>query len=281
MGSLRRWAIEQRATDGYARWVRATDLPLIGLAVVFLVVLVLPLVEPTLAASTQHALNVTSTVIWAAFAVDYLVRFYLSPRRWRFVRSHVFDLIVIVAPLLRPLRALRFLRLLQLLGLAGRVALSSRRTLHQRAALYVSVTAAVTLFVAAAAMLVVERGDPDRNIKTFPDALWWAATTVTTVGYGDRFPVTTIGRLVATGLMVVGIALLGVITASVAAWFVDNLQAAREDVEATLSDETSTVLAAIAAVNDRLDRLEHRLDSKRNDLQTQHPVASDRSRPES
>ena len=59
---------------------------------------------------------------------------------------------------------------------------------------YVSCTAAVMLFVAAAAMLVVERGDPDSNIKTFPNALWWAATTVTTVGYGDRYPVTAVER---------------------------------------------------------------------------------------
>jgi voltage-gated potassium channel len=81
-----------------------------------------------------------------------------------------------------------------------------------------------------------------RRTKTFPDALWWAATTVTTVGYGDRYPVTAVGRLVATGLMVVGIALLGVITASVAAWFVRNIQAAREEVEATVSEETTQVL---------------------------------------
>jgi voltage-gated potassium channel len=270
MGSLRRWATEQRARDGYARWIRATDLWLIGLAVVFLVALVMPLVEPNLAATTQRALTAVSTVIWVVFLLDYLVRLYLAPARWRFVRSHILDLIVIVLPLLRPLRVLRLIRLVQLVSLAGRVALSSRRTLQQRVALYVSGTAAIMLFVAAAAMLVVERPDPDSNIKTFPDALWWAAATVTTVGYGDRFPVTGPGRLVATGLMIVGIALLGVITASVAAWFVGNLQAAREDVEETVSDETTAVLAAIAAVNDRLDRLERRLDPTTDDVQTPH-----------
>jgi len=266
MGSLRRWAIEQRATDGYTRWVRATDLALIAMAVVFLVVLVWPVVEPDLSSGTQRALTATSTLIWAVFAGDYVVRLYLAPQRRAFVRTHVLDLIVIVAPLLRPLRALRLLRLIQLVSLGGRVALSSRRTLQQRVALYVSGTAAVMLFVAAAAMLVVERPDSDSNIKTFPDALWWAATTVTTVGYGDRYPVTTLGRLVATGLMVVGIALLGVITASVAAWFVGNLQAAREEVEHTVSDETTAVLAAIAALNDRLDRLEEGLDAHRHDV---------------
>ena len=277
MKSLWRWAKEQRATDGYTRWVKATDLPLIGLAVVFLVVLVMPLIEPALSRSTQRALDTTSAIIWAVFALDYLVRLYLAPQRWRFVRSHVLDLMVIVLPLLRPLRALRLLRLIQLLSLAGRVALSSRRTLQQRVVVYVTGTAAVMLFVAAAAMLVVERGDPDSNIKTFPDALWWAATTVTTVGYGDRYPVTSVGRLVATGLMVVGIALLGVITASVAAWFVGNIQAAREDVEETVSAETTEVLNALAAINTRLDHLEQQLTGGGHEVGTNYPISTDRS----
>jgi voltage-gated potassium channel len=58
------------------------------------------------------------------------------------------------------------------------------------------------------------------NIKNFGDGLWWAMTTVTTVGYGDKFPVTTEGRFLAVALMIMGISLVGVITASVAAWFV-------------------------------------------------------------
>ncbi len=277
MGSLRRWAIEQRATGGYTRWVRATNLPLIGLAVVFLVVLVLPLVDPDISVTTERVLDATSTLIWAAFVVDYVVRLFLAPRRWPFVRSHILDLLVIVLPLLRPLRALRLIRLLQLLSLGGRVALSGRRTLRQRVVLYVSGTASVMIFVAAAAMVVVERAHPDSNIKTFPDALWWAATTVTTVGYGDRYPVTAMGRLVATGLMIVGIALLGVITASVAAWFVGNLQAVREDVEDTVSEETTQVLAALAAVNARLERLEQQLTDGRRDIGTNYPITTDRS----
>ena len=66
----------------------------------------------------------------------------------------------------------------------------------------------------------VERGAHGANITTFGDALWWAMTTVTTVGYGDQFPVTTTGRIVAAALMLVGISLLGLITATVAASFV-------------------------------------------------------------
>jgi voltage-gated potassium channel len=74
------------------------------------------------------------------------------------------------------------------------------------------------------AILDAEQDAPHANITTFGDALWWAATTVTTVGYGDRFPVTTQGRFIAVALMAVGIGLVGAVTAAVAAWMVRQVQ---------------------------------------------------------
>ena len=90
---------------------------------------------------------------------------------------------------------------------------------------------------------------------TLPDALWWAVTTVTTVGYGDRYPTTTTGRLIAVGLMVVGIALPGVVTATIAAWFlgrIHQVQQAEERTEATMAD----VLTELREVKARLDSIE-------------------------
>ena len=79
----------------------------------------------------------------------------------------------------------------------------------------------------AVAALDAEQDAPGANITSIGDALWWAATTVTTVGYGDRYPVNTTGRVIAVTLMIVGIALVGAITASIAAWFVSSLDADR------------------------------------------------------
>jgi voltage-gated potassium channel len=79
-------------------------------------------------------------------------------------------------------------------------------------------------YIAAVQITIVERPIESSNIKSFGDGLWWALTTVTTVGYGDRFPTTTEGRAIAFALMLVGISLMGVITASVAAWFVKMSQ---------------------------------------------------------
>ncbi len=96
----------------------------------------------------------------------------------------------------------------------------------------------LVLFVSALAVLDAERDSPDANITSFGDALWWAATTVSTVGYGDRYPTTTAGRFVAAGLMVAGIALLGVVTAALASWFVTRLGQVELTQEETRSEVT-------------------------------------------
>jgi len=86
--------------------------------------------------------------------------------------------------------------------------------------LKVAITTLFVAYISAVQITISERMVEGSNIKNFGDGIWWAMTTVTTVGYGDRFPVTTEGRVLAVALMIMGISLVGVITASVAAWFV-------------------------------------------------------------
>ena len=242
-----------RSDDGYERWERRTETGLLWLSVAFVVVLVLPLVTH-LSRPVSLALTVANIAIWAVFAADYAARLYLSRERWHFVRTHVLDLIIVLVPFLRPLRALRMLRLLRL-GVVG--GLINRRTasLHAKVSTYVATTATVFILLAAFAMYDTERHAPHGNIKTLSDALWWAASTVTTVGYGDRYPTTGLGRGIAVLLMVVGIALLGVITAAVAAWFVARLrtvETAEEHVDETMTE----VLTELRRLHARLDAIE-------------------------
>jgi voltage-gated potassium channel len=247
-----------RASDGYSRWERRTDRPLLWLALLFLFVLLAPLLVQ-LKPWQRTALTVTSAVIWGVFTVDYVARLYLAHERRQFIRGHPLDLLVIVLPMLRPLRALRLLRLARVGTLLGFAHRHAHRSLHARVGAYVAASTVVLIGVAAVAMLDVERRSEDRNISSLPDALWWAVTTVTTVGYGDHYPTTGAGRLVAVGLMLVGIALLGVVTATVAAWFVSRLQdvqEAEERTEATLTD----VLAELREVRARLDALDRNAD---------------------
>jgi len=239
-----------RGSGGYERWERRTNTPLLVLALVFLVVLLLPMLA-NLTPAQATAVSIANVLIWAAFALDYIARLYLAVERMRFVRTHVLDLLIVLLPMLRPLRALRLLRLGSVLGAAHRRA---QRSLHVRVTTYVVAAVVVVLAVTGTAVVDAERGAKDPNIRTLSDGLWWAATTVTTVGYGDRYPTTTAGRLIAVGLMVVGIALLGVVTATIAAWFVDRLRGveeAEEKTEATLAEvlaELREVRAELAAI---------------------------------
>ena len=146
--------------------------------------------------------------------------------------------------MLRPLRALRLLLLLRIFNT------SAVGSLRGRVLTYVISGVLMISFVAALAVLDAERGDPAANITTFGDALWWAATTVTTVGYGDHFPVTTEGRFVAIGLLVAGIALLGTITASLASWFSERVKAEQAATDA-LSDQVRALTAEVQALTQR------------------------------
>jgi voltage-gated potassium channel len=110
-----------------------------------------------------------------------------------------------------------------------------------RIAVYVGCATVLLVFTASLAVLDAERGRRGATIESFGDALWWAATTITTVGYGDEHPVTTAGKFIAAGLMVGGIALLGTVTASIASWLVDRVR----ETEATARAATQADLDAL------------------------------------
>ena len=178
---------DARLSGGYQRWERRTDVPLLVLALLFLVVLALPIVAD-LSPGQQAAVTVVNVSIWAVFVVDYLARLYLALRRWEFVRTHVLDLLVIALPMLRPMRALRLLRLARLGTFAGMLHQRGQRSLHARVGAYVAVSVVVALGLASVAMVDAERGAENANIKSLPDAMWWAVTTVTTVGVRGPLP---------------------------------------------------------------------------------------------
>jgi voltage-gated potassium channel len=241
----------------FERFSRAVDGPMTVLALAMIPLIVVPFVLD-LSPAMERAFLSIDYVLWAVFAAEYGIKLYLAPNRRRFVAHHIPDLIIVLVPMLRPLRVLRSVRLLRLLrlallgGFAAKGVREARSILRHRGLNWVLLIVLVLNLIAAAVVLEFERGNPEANIDSYPDALWWAVTTITTVGYGDRFPMSPAGRGVAVVLMVAGIAMFGVITATIAAYFVE--QTAEEDVAGRLDQ-----------IAKRLDRIEARLAADQND----------------
>jgi voltage-gated potassium channel len=243
-----------------AAWDRRVDWWLTGLAALFLAAYAWQVLDTSLTPAGRDALEVVLTGTWVVFALDYLVRIALARHRWYFVRTHLLDLVILALPMFRQLRLLRLITVVAVLNR------QLRDDARGRVVFYVVGSVALIGFVASLAVLDAERYAPDSLITTFGDALWWTMTTISTVGYGDRYPVTVEGRLVAVSLMVAGIALLGVVTASLASWFVENLRRAGAAVERELDEvsadvdraeaQLGAVLAELRAINARLDALE-------------------------
>jgi voltage-gated potassium channel len=233
----------------YARVDSALNLPLLILSVALLPLIIWPAVDSSLSGSTRHLINAIDYGIWAVFAVEYLLKLLLAPKRWRFFRSHVFELLLVVFPMLRPLRIVRSARALRLLGLArlvsaaGSGAKEARSSLSSRTATYAVLLFGLLLLVASAVVLDAERRAPGSNIQGFGDALWWGVVTISSVGYGDHYPVTAVGRAVASVVIILGLALISVMTASFAAWLVKQ----EEQVEDARITELTKQVAVMSA----------------------------------
>ncbi|WP_300012273.1 potassium channel family protein [Pseudonocardia sp.] len=247
-----------------AEWDRRVDWWLTGLAVVFLIAYAVQVLNPDIGDAGGALLEIVLTGVWVVFGLDYLARISMARRRWRFVYTHLPDLVILLLPMFRQLRALRVITVISVLNR------QLRDDVRGRVVFYVVGSVVLVGFVASLAVLDAERDAPDASITSFGDAVWWTLTTISTVGYGDRYPVTFEGRFVAASLMVAGIALLGVVTASIASWFVENLRKAgaetareiEDDIEDVAGDVERTggrideVLAELRSISARLDALE-------------------------
>lgn len=252
-----RLPVEPRTGWRVLRWEQRAEWPLAAIALAFLIAYAVPILHPALDPRLRALCRVVNLAAWVLFALDYAVRLGLARHRWHYWSRHLPDLAVIALPILRPLRLLRLVMLLKVLNR------SATDSLRGRIAIYVAGASTLLIFCAALAVLDAERGHPGTNITTFGDALWWSAATVTTVGYGDRFPVTTQGRLVAAGLMVGGIALLGVITASIASWLIDKVREADEETAAATRRDVKALAAQVSDLTGLVRELRAELEATR------------------
>jgi voltage-gated potassium channel len=219
-----------------AHWRRYTDIPLTIAAAIFLIAYAWEVIGD-LQPPDDLIPETIMWVIWAFFVVDFIVSLVLAERRVRWFFRHFLDFLIVVLPALRPLRLLRLLTLLKFLNRGA------GRAFRGRVVIYAAGASIILVFVAALAELDVERHAVGTHIHNFGDALWWAAVTISSVGYGDIVPVTIEGRFIAVGVMAAGIALIGTVAATFASFFIDRV-AEGTKVE---SDETQAALSMLTA----------------------------------
>jgi voltage-gated potassium channel len=228
-------------------WTKLSPTFLQVLGVIFLAGYAWPIINPNLSPALHSLCNWTLFVIWVFFAFDYFARLSIADDKRLFVRKNLLDLAAVALPFLPLLRAIRALAAVTVLSRRNRGSRSQQVTTS------VVTLAFATWFVAGLAVTEAERHVDGANIQDVGDGWWWAITTMATVGYGDTYPVSPQGRIVGMSLMIMGVALLGTITASIASNF--NMTN-NED----LADEKSSA-SDLDALKKRITELESKLDN--------------------
>lgn len=188
------------------RLERLTELPLLVLAFVMIPLLIGPFVWD-LSQQEKAAFAAVDISIWAAFALDLGLKVLIAPHSREYLRRHWLEVLIVVVPFFRTLRLVR------LLLFGTRFFVGFRQAVQVD---FLVVYAVGLVMIGSTVVLTIEQDQPGATITSFPDALWWAVVTMTTVGYGDVVPVSAAGRSIAFLLMLGGIGFLSGITANLA-----------------------------------------------------------------
>lgn len=237
------------------RWQRRLEVPVLIAAL--LVVPVIVIEQSDASERWRSTAALANWLIWLVFLAEVAVMLVVVRDRWRWLRHHPLDVaIVVLTPPFMPssLQASRALRLLRLLRLL-RAIQAARHLFTLEGLRYVAILAAATVLGGGAAFAAVE----GRELSTW-DGVWWAVTTMTTVGYGDISPETNLGKVIAIAVMLVGIGFVAILTAALAQQFVAvEVEEAEEEIAAEVEQAEADVLAEVREIAARLRRLEERL----------------------
>ena len=175
-------------------------------------------------------------ILWALFAVDYCVRLYLAPRRIYFFTHNLMNLAIVLLP---AWRIVSFLAMLHM---------TANRQYKLLSELAVKLFGYTLIFVIMAALAIfsIEQGAPGALIKDIWTAYWWTLATLATVGYGDVYPVTVPGRVIAVVVMIYGVGLFGVITGALATWVIEKISGVTEEDHAATKADIEALHAEIA-----------------------------------
>lgn len=228
------------------------------LALLFILCLVVEAV-PGVSPNARVWASYLDWAIWGVFALEYLLMVALANHKALYIRTHLLDLAMVVLPALRLLRILRLLRLLRIASvlMASLRQFRDVQAMAARRGVTGILSGILSLLLVGAFCVYHVEGPTNGAFSTFGDSLWWAFVTASTVGYGDAVPHTLAGRAVAAFLMLLGLVLFGVMSATVVASFM----AADEEEQ---RGEMQHLEAALADVSQRLEELTDQIQQLRS-----------------
>ncbi|WP_082234305.1 potassium channel family protein [Halobacillus massiliensis] len=205
-----------------------------------LCMLILIFISLFFAFSTNENFQLYDRIIWIIFVMDYLIHLLRSRKKWAYIKSHPLELIAIIPldSIFRTARFARVLRVLRLLSMGAHYIKPLYGLLKTNGLDKILMAAIILLFIIPIPIILVEP-----EINTFPDALWWAIVTTTTVGYGDISPTTPLGRILAVLLMLVGIGIIGTFTSAITSYF------QRKENPSSHEDELNNIIISLQKID--------------------------------
>jgi voltage-gated potassium channel len=271
---------DQRAADQPARKITAYDL-VIGILAIFSLIILIPIYFGNLSPENETILTYLEDALCAVFLFDFFRSLVLATSKWGYFlkQGGWLDLLgsipISAFAIFRVARLFRIVRLLRKMT-GGQFIRMLTSHLAQSTLLFTLVVALILVFTIAWGVLIAEQNYPGANIKTYHEAVWWAFVTITTVGYGDYYPVTGPGQLMAIILMFSGLGIIGVLSSYLATTFL-TFQSRRkakregenehnkdnnhdEEPEENDEDETSNLNGELAAMKEELTAIKQLLE---------------------
>ena len=202
-----------RGEKNLAAWEECSSTPMFVASVLYLLAFAAPIMSTRIQEPYDGYLNIIQLILWGLFAADYCVRLYLAPRRLYFITHNLMNLAIVLLP---AWRIVSFLAMIHL------TANRQYKRLSELAMKLFGYTA-IFIIMFALAIYSVESSEPGAMIRDLPTAYWWTFTTLATVGYGDVYPVTGIGRVIAVVVMLYGVGMVAVATGALASWIIEKI----------------------------------------------------------
>ena len=207
-----------RGEKNLAAWEERTSKPMFVASLLYLLAFAAPIVSTRIREPYDAHLNFLQLILWALFAADYCIRLYLAPRRLYFITHNLMNLAIVLLP---AWRIVSFLAMIHL---------TTNRQYKRLSELGMKLFGYTAIFIIMFALAIysVESSAPGAMIRDLPTAYWWTFTTLATVGYGDVYPVTGIGRVIAVVVMLYGVGLVAVATGALASWIIEKIGGVEE-----------------------------------------------------